>query len=794
MAGDMLRQVFVLPEDALVVPVVDLPEAVRNRLGEVGEDFALTRPNAREPSKLIDQAGADLIENFRQSRTIVQAVIAYARREKLDPEATLEEALPLLRQLIATGMLVPEGDEGADRIEATLFPGAQIADYCIVRSIQILDDSELYQARDAAGSFVALKIARSSCVAAMRPKLARESAALKRIDGTAAPKLLAEGEHDGRPYLAIAWVTGTDAITAAEELRSSADRPGLLRLLQRIAHAYATLHTCGVMHGDVHPGNLLVGRDGNVTLLDFGLAQVAGTDVDPSGRGGVGFFIEPEWAAQLLADGSSVPASSRGEQFAVAALLYHLVTRHYYVDFTLERHEMLRQIRDASPLLFAERGVASWPALEKTLSRGLAKAPEARFPDMAALATALDVDAEPVAAAPTMPRRDDRAALIASTIDYLDVGSALFQSGLPNAPLSSVNLGAAGIGYALYRLATARDEPHLLTLADAWLSRAEADASREEAFINPEMELTAEIVGQRSLFHGLPGLHVVRALIEAASGNVAGCRHAVVGFIQAISRPCVERDLVFGRCGTLLAAAILLESAPDLDAGVRTELERTASLCLHDLWLGVDGFDALQRGHDWSNLGIAHGWAGLLYATQRYCAVLGAPAPAAFDDRLEQLFACARPRGRGLEWPWRQVAGQQHYDTSMPGWCNGAAGITHVGCLAYRQTGDTRWLEYAQGAAWQAWEAGNGPIDLCCGLAGRAYALFEIHRSTGDSRWLARAQTLVDRAVEAAPGQRMPGHPRHSLFKGELGLAVLVGESDRPECASMPMFGEEGRG
>ncbi len=150
----MLRGAFVLPEDALIVPVDDLPESVRTRIGDCAQEFALTRLNAREPSKLIDERGAGLIGNFREPRTIVQAVLRHARESGLDPETTLEESLPLLRQLIAAGMLVPEGDEAANRIEATLRPGDVVAGYRIVRNVQVLDDSELYQAVTETEAFV----------------------------------------------------------------------------------------------------------------------------------------------------------------------------------------------------------------------------------------------------------------------------------------------------------------------------------------------------------------------------------------------------------------------------------------------------------------------------------------------------------------------------------------------------------------------------------------------------------------------------------------------------------------
>src|SRR5262249_1513448 len=107
-------------------------------------------------------------------------------------------------------------------------------------------------------------------------------------------------------------------------------------------------------------------------------------------RGGVGFFFEPEYAAAALRKHHGIPAASAaGEQYAVAVLLYWLATGAYYVDFSLEREEMLRQIAEEPPRPFAERGVEPGPQLERVLVRALAKDPGERFPSLAALAEAL---------------------------------------------------------------------------------------------------------------------------------------------------------------------------------------------------------------------------------------------------------------------------------------------------------------------------------------------------------------------------------------------------------------------
>ncbi len=283
-------------------------------------------------------------------------------------------------------------------------------------------------------------------------------------------------------------------------------------------------------------------------------------------------------------------------------------------------------------------------------------------------------------------------------------------------------------------------------------------------------------------------------MIAAASSEREISLTAVRAFSQTADEPCAERDLTLGRCGTVLAATLLLEALPDPEGQVASLLRDGTARRLETLWNEVAGFDALTHCPQWANLGIAHGWAGLLYSTLRWRLATGTPLPASFEERLMQVFACGRPRERVLEWPWRQGPDERSREMTMPGWCNGAAGFVHLACLAHRVLNEARWLDAAIGAGWQSWEGGGGPVDLCCGLSGRAHALLELHRATGDAVWLARANTLIDRAVTLAPDMRTKEHPRHSLYKGELGLALSIAEFDVPDQATMALFGEAGRG
>ncbi|HEX6862783.1 MAG TPA: phosphotransferase, partial [Thermoanaerobaculia bacterium] len=476
---------LVLPPDVMLVPVAELPEDVRRQLTWEEGDYAVTRPRSRTPSRIVDAGAADLLGQFRAPVTIVEAVIKFSRERALDPETTLEEAYPLLERLLASGFLVSEGSDDAGAIRESLQPGEEIAGFEVLECVQGLEDTELYQVRSAEGT-AALKIERPQAAGRAANDFAREAAILEHLAGDIAPRLLARGEVQGRHYLAIEWCPGVDGYTAAAELRRRQDRAGLLALARSVLDGYSRLHDRGVVHGDVHPRNVLVSAAGEARLIDFGIAR---WEASPAGiprpwRGGVAFYFEPEYAAPVRAGQTPPEASILAEQYAVAALVYYLLTGAHYRDFSLEKDTMLRQIAEEPPLPFAERGAAAWPEAEAVLARALSKTPEERFPSMAALAEAFAALESPQAASPrkASPESD---ALVARVLDRLRPDGALFRDGFPEAPKLSINYGAAGAAGTLYRIAMAREDAELLSRADLWAVKAVAAGSSDDGFYNP---------------------------------------------------------------------------------------------------------------------------------------------------------------------------------------------------------------------------------------------------------------------------------------------------------------------
>lgn len=772
----MITERFVLPGDADLRPVDALAEEVRARFPHRPGDYVISRNSGRAGTHVVDAASAELIEQFRAGMTISDAVIAFSRTADVDPERVLTDVWPVLQKLIRAKMLVPERGAATVGVSPRLAIGERIDGWTAVSCVYLLEDTELWQVRDAAGRWYALKLVRSTRDAVVVERFRREAEILTVLDGRAGPRLAGRGES----YLVLAWCPGSDVERVAAEYRAwpRADgRRALLELVTGMADSYATLHALGVVHGDVHPGNLLVDRDGRVTVLDFAFARRSVGD-DEGPRGGMPYYYEPELARAVMSGDVLPQATVAGEQFAIAAVAYRLLTGSQYRDFPLDRAAFWRAVVEDAPRPFAAAGAEAWPEVEGVLARALAKDPGDRYPSVAAFADALRAAGNSGSSivAPSVPANGSPSARALALVDRVleRVGtSAPGASGsLVSASAGSVMEGTGGVAYMLYRLALARDDAKLLALADLWAERA-LDATLWPTDSQPS--------SPASPWHSVSGVHVVRALIAKAAGDEPSAHEALRDFISAstpaASATTIDPDLTLGDAGVLLAAAALVE------AGLpRAPLIAHAARLYSELCQKLACLPSMDVPFGLTTSGVAHGWAGALYAAIRWCAATGTAVEPVVRQRLDELATYAEPYGRGTRWAWHLGATEPVYAT---GWCNGTTGMTLLWTLAGRLLRDAAFEDLADRSAWHAWEHAGRSADLCCGNAGAAYAMLARHQVTGDAAWHRRAQSLTERAVLHIAEE-------HSLFRGDAGVALLVVELACGADAGLPFFGHEG--
>jgi eukaryotic-like serine/threonine-protein kinase len=193
------------------------------------------------------------------------------------------------------------------------------------------------------------------------------------------------GEHDGRPFIVMELMSGGSLATVLRAGRPS--REDALRWIGEAAAALDHAHEHGIVHRDVKPGNLLLDERGRLGVADFGIARLAfESSVTQTGQVlGTAAYVSPE---QARGEG----ASAASDRYSLAVVAYELLTgTRPYGGGTFAAQA--RQHMEADPTPVAEHAPGLPSAVDSALRRGLAKAPEARWPTATAFAEALDAAA-----------------------------------------------------------------------------------------------------------------------------------------------------------------------------------------------------------------------------------------------------------------------------------------------------------------------------------------------------------------------------------------------------------------
>ena len=153
-------------------------------------------------------------------------------------------------------------------------------------------------------------------------RFVREAKAMARLSHPQVVAVYESGEAGGLPYLVMEYVEG---VTLRDAMRERKLTPAeALAIVPQICDALEYAHSQGVVHRDVKPENILLGRDGRVKIADFGLAKVT----DPAGVSltgtrqamGTPHYMAPEqWEKPGEVD-------HRADIYALGVVLYELLT------------------------------------------------------------------------------------------------------------------------------------------------------------------------------------------------------------------------------------------------------------------------------------------------------------------------------------------------------------------------------------------------------------------------------------------------------------------------------------
>ncbi len=181
------------------------------------------------------------------------------------------------------------------------------------------------------------------------------------------------GEDEGTYFIVMELVNGT---SLAEMLRGGAtiSASRTAQIGAQVASALGYAHRTGVVHRDVKPGNILITRDGQVKVTDFGIAQAVSSEDHLAEAGsvmGTATYFSPEQAEGAAVDG-------RSDVYSLGVVLYEmLVGRPPFVgDSPVD--VSAQHVRSAVPPL-AQFSSTVPHDLEAIVMEALAKAPENRY-------------------------------------------------------------------------------------------------------------------------------------------------------------------------------------------------------------------------------------------------------------------------------------------------------------------------------------------------------------------------------------------------------------------------------
>jgi serine/threonine protein kinase len=779
-----LEDEYVLPEDVKLTPISELSEGQRAAIQAKEGQVAITRRNARVSAKVLDPEMAELIHLFRTPRTIADAIEGFARSANDRWEEVVDTVYPRLRALIQQRYLVPASSQDEEKVEFEFEIGAEFQSHTITRRIRLLEDTEIYMIRSSSGTERIAKLLGRRAQVQKRTHFSREATILRRLPEHLGPELIEEGLWQDRPYLIMEWIPGLSATERASHLRRRG-RFGydeLLKFCLSILKAYERLHESAVIHADVHPNNVLCSLGGGVRLIDFGLAHV----LEPSGfpvpeRSGVAYYMEPEWAAARISAAPTPAPTVLGEQYAIGALLYEILNGSHAIPFVVVKDEMLRQICEDQISPMSAPVLEICPEIEQVVRRCLEKDPTARYPSMrhASMEFSAAID-RGAAGAPILGSHRKSQKLIDRMIRLTTEDLKL--DTIRNRPMCSVMNGAAGIALGLHRIASARDEASLFALADLWANRAAADSGLPLAF-RLEGQEEIEVIGRTTPFHTIAGVWFTLALLAADRGDAPSFILNATSFVKEVRHPTDKMDLTLGQSGALLAAAMLVERAPPEAHIAVAELTKLSNQLSLEIGAWLDGLGPVGTERAFHHTGIAHGWPGVLYALLGWARVASLAPPASVRMRLDEFAACGEPTGMGLRWPSSLLP--QRARSYFPSWCNGNGGLVPFWVLAAEVLQDDVYMELARRTAENTWEEPSGVHSICCGKAGQAYGLLSLYQAGGQKIWLERAQQLAQLARDRIPDSEWNST---SLYRGALGVAVLLADLERPAFAEMPGF------
>jgi tetratricopeptide (TPR) repeat protein/predicted Ser/Thr protein kinase len=288
--------------------------------------------------------------------------------------------------------------------------GASLGRYLVLERLGMGGMGVVYAAYDPQlDRKVAIKLVRptatSGSIGDVRMRLLREAQAMAKLSHPNVVAVHDVGTVDGQIFVAMEFI---DGVTLRAWLDAeSRSWMAALPLLRDAGRGLAVAHAQGLVHRDFKPDNVMIGKDGRVVVMDFGLVRAEGHEYEteqPSRSLDSGIDLDAPFDSNLTEVGSVIGtpaymapeqlsgahADARSDQFSFCVTLYEaLYGQRPFAGRTVA--QLVSEIIDGE-IQPEPRGSAVPRWLRAVVVRGLATKPRERYPSMQELLVALDRD------------------------------------------------------------------------------------------------------------------------------------------------------------------------------------------------------------------------------------------------------------------------------------------------------------------------------------------------------------------------------------------------------------------
>ena len=257
--------------------------------------------------------------------------------------------------------------------------------YRITERIGIGGMAEVYKAQDQVlGRTVAVKVMLPQYAAdpEFTARFKQEAASAANLQSPYIVNVYDWGQDDGTYFIVMEFVRGTDLKSAIQQ-RGAINQRKVAEIGSQVCQALSVAHGLDIIHRDIKPQNIMVQPDGNVKVMDFGIARAKNSvKTQTSSVLGTAHYISPEQAQGKELDGTS-------DMYSLGCVLYEAATGQLPFDGPDAVSVAMRQVNEA-PVPPSQINPEIHPDLEAIILKAMEKNPVNRFRTAREMKHALD--------------------------------------------------------------------------------------------------------------------------------------------------------------------------------------------------------------------------------------------------------------------------------------------------------------------------------------------------------------------------------------------------------------------